>query len=400
MFLVYDSLTLKMPATCARLANPMGPWQMTAEAAQNQGLGALRIGRDVTTSPELFALSAYFMEPRSFLWPRRIPVTILATQDDVSLIPYTGSKALKSFTYAELRSAAVHSFLGRHTVILHASDGAQAVQSRARPDDIAAFCQFINRRIVTAVKKPLGARFKLTQLEAPPDSIFSPSSFDRTEYDSAMDVLFDPADWPDLLLDDLNKNIEVVSDGVEAPTKAPIVYLPPSPGAVRHPRKMTATGNMAGRGAVSASDSRHSARTWALAIAVLVGFPAGIWWLDGLPAMGIRPFPAMEKSEKKRPTPQPAPDSRLISGALDLRETERLVSIMHDDARYAQLIEIFKEHRASRKLGADEVSVLLGWSSSDLSKVESAEKRLDILGLINLAIVTQVDIHEAIERVK
>ena len=341
-------------------------------------MDSLEIGTGDAGGPELSALPGYVLQPRFLLWPRKVPVTILATQDEVDLVPYHQSRTLGSFTYDELRSASASTFFGRHTIVLHASVGAKAVYSRAMPDEVTSFCRFVNARIATTVKKPLGARFKLTQLEAPPDSIFSRSPFDRDEYDSAMDVLFDPTEWPDLLLDDLNKNIEVVGGGAEVLAAAPIVELPPSPEVARQPRQSTALATVAAPnwGTVDRNGSRPQRQKLGARHCGPRRDSDRHWWLDVLPEKGIRPFPALEIAidEQKQPPPRPASDFAPSFDTLNLRETERLVSILHDDVQYARLIDIFRDHRLTNNLAADEVSAKMGWSPSDLMEVEFDQK--------------------------
>ncbi len=98
-------------------------------------------------------------------------MTVMATEEGVSFMPYHGSRVPRLISYETLHSASASSFLGRKSIILHDFYGVEVVRCSATPDEIREFCHFVSSRIASTKKKPIGARFKLTQLEAPPESI-------------------------------------------------------------------------------------------------------------------------------------------------------------------------------------------------------------------------------------
>jgi hypothetical protein len=136
-------------------------------------------------------------------------VTILATEEGVSFIPYRGSRVPRSITYETLLSASARSFLGRKSIIFHEIDGVEAVRCIAKHHELREFCHFINSRIAANNKKPIAARFKLTQLEAPPDSIFANGMHRSDKFEAALESLFNPVSLTDVLFDELDNNVDI-----------------------------------------------------------------------------------------------------------------------------------------------------------------------------------------------
>jgi hypothetical protein len=304
-----------------------------------------------------------------------------------------------SFLYDALHSVSSRNFLGRKTLILHGISGVEAVRCSASQDELLNFCRFVNSRIAATEKKPVGARFKLTQLEAPPDARFTPQH-PQEEYGSAIDALFDPIDWTEVLFDDLDKNVEI--DGHNFPdqgstqqnTQIPHITSRRDLPKRRLPRQV----NGSSRIVVQEPRRQTTKPRWAIGTLAVLLLSGTLWWRSGFPSDETKavepleitklPIQSMESGRERQPTD------------LNSRVALRLLQIMQDEREYAQLVDIFRKHRQAQGLTTDQVSTALGWGQTELTELESGMKRPKLIGLIDLAMAIRLDIHDTIGKIK
>lgn len=347
--------------------------------------------------PAQIALVGRWEAHGAFFWSRKISVTVLATDDEVCFIPYDGSRA-KPFSYDALHSVSSRDFLGRKTLVVHGVGGVESVRCDGSQDEVFAFCRFVNSRIAAAEKKPIGARFKLTQLEAPPDAKFTPEH-PQEEYDSAIDALFDPINWTELLFDDLDKNVEFdrQHDPDRGSTQQNTQFhhstsrlIPPKRSLPRQKNDSSPIVVQPLRGVTKQS--------WVIGTLAVLFLSGALWWRSDLSheetkdvvpaAITTRPIHSVERSPAEQPT------------NIDSRVALRLLQIMEDDRQYAQLLEIFRKHRQAQGLTVDQINAALGWGQSELTQLETGMKQPKLIGLIDLAMAIRLDIHNAIDWVK
>ncbi|MFU0503991.1 helix-turn-helix domain-containing protein [Pseudaminobacter sp. NGMCC 1.201702] len=334
-----------------------------------------------------------------FLWSRKVPVTVLATEDEVCFIPYDGSRVAKSFLYDALHSVSSRDFLGRKTLILHGISGVEAVRCSASQDELLDFCRFVNSRIAATEKKPVGARFKLTQLEAPPDARFTPEH-PQEEYDSAIDALFDPIDWTEVLFDDLDKSVEIdrQSFADERPTQqnTPSPHSRPrrDPPKRRRPRQA----NGFSRIVVEEPRRRTTKRSWVVGTLAVLLLSGTLWWRSGSSSVETKAVEPLEIAELPIQSVESGPEGQPTD--FNSRVAARLLQIMQDEREYAQLMDIFRKHRQARGLTPDQVSAALGWRQAELNELELGIKRPKLIGLIDFALAIDLDIHDAVGKIK
>jgi transcriptional regulator with XRE-family HTH domain len=66
------------------------------------------------------------------------------------------------------------------------------------------------------------------------------------------------------------------------------------------------------------------------------------------------------------------------------------VASLHDEA-YAGFVQALIRHRKTAKLSQQEVADRLGWQQSVIAKIETVQRRIDVIELIRLAEVVGFD---------
>ncbi|MFU0507396.1 helix-turn-helix domain-containing protein [Pseudaminobacter sp. NGMCC 1.201702] len=344
------------------------------------------------------ALVGRLERPGPFLWSRKVPVTVLATDNEVCFIPYDGSRVAKSFLYDALHSISSRNFLGRKTLILHGISGVEAVRCSASHDELFDFCRFVNSRIAATEKKPVGARFKLTQLEAPPDARFTPEH-PQEEYDSAIDALFDPIDWTEVLFDDLDKSVEI--DGQRFTDRRPTQQNTRIQGSPRRdpPKRRRPRPANGFRGIVVQEPRRRTTkRSWVVGTLAVLLLSGTLWWRSGSSSIETKAVEPLEIAELPIQSWESGPERQPTD--FNSRVAARLLQIMQDEREYAQLMDIFRKHRQARGLTPDQVSAALGWGQTELNELELGIKRPKLIGLIDFALAIDLDIHDAVGKIK
>jgi hypothetical protein len=345
------------------------------------------------------ALVGRLERPGSLLWSRKVSVTVLATEDEVCFIPYDGSRIAKSFLYDALHSVSSRNFLGRKALILHGIGGVEAVRCSASQDELLDFCRFVNSRIAATEKKPVGARFKLTQLEAPPDARFTPEH-PQEEYGSAIDALFDPIDWTEALFDDLDKNVEI--DGQNFADQRPTQQNTQIPYYTSRrdlpKRRLPRQVNGSSRIVVEEPRRWTTKRSWVIGTLAVLLLSGTLWWRAGFSRHETKAGEPLEITELPIQSVESGPERQPTD--FNSRMAARLLQIMQDDREYAQLMDIFRKHRQALGLTPDQVSAALGWGQTELNELELGIKRPKLIGLIDFALAIDLDIHDAVGKIK
>lgn len=73
------------------------------------------------------------------------------------------------------------------------------------------------------------------------------------------------------------------------------------------------------------------------------------------------------------------------------RSKKTRVASLHDD-RYRQFVELLVAKRKASGLSQQRVADTLGWNQSLVAKIETAQRRLDIIELIRLADAVGYDV--------
>lgn len=66
------------------------------------------------------------------------------------------------------------------------------------------------------------------------------------------------------------------------------------------------------------------------------------------------------------------------------------VASLHDEA-YARFVEALIRHRKNAKLSQQQVAAELGWQQSVIAKIETVQRRVDMIELIRIAEVVGFD---------
>jgi transcriptional regulator with XRE-family HTH domain len=72
------------------------------------------------------------------------------------------------------------------------------------------------------------------------------------------------------------------------------------------------------------------------------------------------------------------------------RSKKTRVASLHDDV-YRQFVELLVERRKASGLSQQSVADALGWNQSQVAKIETCQRRIDIIELIRLTDVIGVD---------
>jgi transcriptional regulator with XRE-family HTH domain len=76
--------------------------------------------------------------------------------------------------------------------------------------------------------------------------------------------------------------------------------------------------------------------------------------------------------------------SRLTDDAMARRSKKTRVASLHDD-RYQQFVELLVSRRKAAGLSQQSVAEALGWNQSIVAKIETCQRRLDVIELIRMA---------------
>lgn len=75
------------------------------------------------------------------------------------------------------------------------------------------------------------------------------------------------------------------------------------------------------------------------------------------------------------------------------------VASLHDEA-YQEFVELLVVRRKAAELSQQELADLLGWNQSIVAKIETAQRRIDIIELIRLADAAGFDVTRLVNEAK
>jgi transcriptional regulator with XRE-family HTH domain len=81
------------------------------------------------------------------------------------------------------------------------------------------------------------------------------------------------------------------------------------------------------------------------------------------------------------------------------RSKKTRVASLHDE-RYQQFIELLVQRRKASGLSQQGVADALGWNQSQVAKIETCQRRIDVIELIRLADVIGIDASRLLSEVR
>ncbi len=91
--------------------------------------------------------------------------------------------------------------------------------------------------------------------------------------------------------------------------------------------------------------------------------------------------------------------SRLTDDAMPRRSKKTRVASLHDD-RYQQFVELLVQRRKAAGLSQQSVADALGWNQSIIAKIETCQRRLDVIELIRLGAAIGFDVSRMVADVR